>query len=239
MAKALQEWTVTPHSPLTAVGSNVLTVTGDIRMPIGAFPRRMTVVRLNDDRLVIFSAIALDEDEMSQLESYGTPAFMVVPNAHHCMDAKIWKDRYPQLQVIAPEGARTDVEKAVHVDSTRGDFRDPDVVLITVPGTHGHEAALEINGPDGLTLVLNDLVGNIRDASGFRGWLLRVMGFAGDQPKIPMPVKATIVDDQAALRAQLLRWADQPALKRVLVSHGGIIDDQPGRVLRELAETLH
>jgi len=33
--------------------------------------RRMTVVRLNDSRLVVFSAIALDEDEMAALEAYG------------------------------------------------------------------------------------------------------------------------------------------------------------------------
>jgi len=239
MARTHQEWTVLPHGPLTRIDSRVLTVTGDIRMPIGAFPRRMTVVRLRDGGLVIFSAIALDESEMRELESYGTPAFMIVPNAHHCMDAKIWKDRYPQMRVVAPEGARAGVEKAVHVDDVRGDFPDPDVVFMTVPGTHGHEAALEIMDADGMTLVLNDLVGNIREASGFRGWLLRIMGFAGDRPKIPMPVKAAIVDDQAALRAQLLRWADQPNLRRVLVSHGTIIDRHPAGVLRELAETLH
>ena len=56
MAKTLQEWTVLPHSPLTQIGSNVLTVTGDIRMPIGAFPRRMTVVRLAGGRSAIWSA---------------------------------------------------------------------------------------------------------------------------------------------------------------------------------------
>jgi len=33
-------------------------------MPLMDQPRRMTVVRLNDSRLVVFSAIALDEDEM-------------------------------------------------------------------------------------------------------------------------------------------------------------------------------
>ena len=32
-------------------------------------PRRMTVVRLTDSRLVVFSAIALDDDEMAGLEA--------------------------------------------------------------------------------------------------------------------------------------------------------------------------
>ena len=34
----------------------------------------MTVIRLNDSRLVVFSAIGLDEDEMAALEEYGRPA---------------------------------------------------------------------------------------------------------------------------------------------------------------------
>ncbi|MBK6592614.1 MAG: hypothetical protein IPG23_07660 [Burkholderiales bacterium] len=32
------------------------------------------------------------------------------------------------------------------------------------------------------TLILNDVVGNIRNAKSFGGWLLRMAGFAGDEP---------------------------------------------------------
>jgi hypothetical protein len=102
MSRPLQKWKVLPHGKLTAVDENILTVVGEIRMPIGDLPRRMTVVRLGDGRLVIFSAIALGEDEMRVLEDFGVPAFLIVPNAHHRMDANVWKDRYPALQVIAP-----------------------------------------------------------------------------------------------------------------------------------------
>lgn len=40
-------------------------------MPIMDLPRRMTLVRLDDASLAVFSAIALDEDEMSALGAYG------------------------------------------------------------------------------------------------------------------------------------------------------------------------
>ena len=46
----------------------MLTVVGQLSMPVGDFPRRMSVVRLRDGRLVVFSAIALYEDEMKALE---------------------------------------------------------------------------------------------------------------------------------------------------------------------------
>ena len=60
MNKPLERWEVLPHGKLTEVDENILTVTGEIHMPM-KFPRRMTVVRLRDSNLVVFSAIALDE----------------------------------------------------------------------------------------------------------------------------------------------------------------------------------
>src|SRR4029077_7533909 len=119
---------------------------------------RMTVARLNNERLVIYSAIALDEDEMRAIEDFGTPGYLIVPSDHHRIDAKIWKDRYPQLTVITPSGARAKVEEAVAVDATDADFGDSDVNFITVPGTGAREAALELSSATGTTLVLNDIV---------------------------------------------------------------------------------
>jgi hypothetical protein len=191
-----------------------------------------------DSAVTIFSAIALDEAGMREIEDFGTLAFLVVPNDHHRMDAKIWKDRYPNLQVIAPEGSRKKIEEAVPVDATAGDFGDPGVTFVTVPGTEAREAALEVDGADGLTLVLNDIVGNIRGEHGFGGWLLRRMGFAGGDPHVPGPVKLNMVESKAALRAQLLRWAARRSLKRILVSHGEIIEDDPRGALRDLAAAL-
>jgi len=238
MPSTLQQWKVLPHGKLTEVDENILTVVGEIRMPLGELPRRMTIVRLNDRRLVVFSAIALDEDEMDQIEGYGRPTFLVVPNDHHRLDAKIWKERYPAMEVVAPEGSRKKVEQAVPVDTTDPRFGDPNVQFVTVPGTRAHEAALVVRTANGTTLVLNDLVGNIRNPSGFGGWFLRKMGFAGDEPHVPKPVKLAMIDDTAALRAQLLQWAQIDSLKRILVSHGSPIEDQPGKVLRDLADEL-
>jgi hypothetical protein len=238
MPKPFTEWKVLPHGKLTAIEDGILTVVGDIPMPVGDMKRRMTVVRLSDRRLAIFSAVALDEEEMHALEDFGEPAFLIVPNNHHRLDSKIWKDRYPAMQVITPKGAREEVEKVVHVDATSADFGDPDIALITVPGTHEHEAALEVRRPNGTTLVLNDVVGNMRDTSGFGGWLLRMMGFAGDKPHVPFPVKLAMINDKAALAVQLRRWAELPGLKRILVSHGSTIEDDPRGALRDLAVSL-
>jgi hypothetical protein len=95
-----------------------------------------------------------------------------------------------------------------------------------------------IGTPKGTTLVLNDLVGNIRDAVGFGGWLLHLAGFAGAQAQIPKVVKMAVIEDTNALRAQLLQWAQIESLKRILVSHGAPIQEHPQEDLRELAGSL-
>lgn len=227
-----------PHAKPVKIDDNLLTVTGDIHMPLMDLPRRMTVVRLRDARLVVYSAIALNEDEMAALEDWGTPAFLVVPSDKHRLDAKIWKDRYPAMLVVTPHGARTKVEELVTVDTVAPDFKDLDLDFMAVPGTRGHEAALMVRSATGCTLILNDLVGNVRGAKGFGGWLLRRAGFAGDEPHIPSVVKMMVVDDTDALRLQLIEWAAMPTLTRIVVSHGNIIEDNPRQVLRELAASL-
>jgi hypothetical protein len=237
MTRPFQQWKVLPHGKLSEIDEKILTVTGEIHVPM-ELPRRMTVVRLNDSRLVVFSAIALDEGEMARLEAYGRPAFLIVPSDKHRLDAKIWKDRYPAMQVVAPEGARAKIEKIVPVDTCEPSFDDSNVQFVAVPGTRGKEAALVARTPSGTTLVLNDLVGNIRNETGVGGWLLRMAGFAGKRAQIPRVVKMALIKDPTALRAQLLQWAEIESLKRILVSHGSPIEESPHQTLRELARSL-
>jgi hypothetical protein len=238
VTKPFEKWTVLPHGKLVQVDANMLTVVGEIHMPLMDLPRRMTVVRLVDKRLIVFSAIALDDDEMAALEAWGRPAYLIVPSDKHRLDAKTWKDRYPEIQVVAPEGARAKVQETVQVDTVSPMFGDPNVQFVTVPGTRGREAALVVRAPEGTTLVLNDLVGNIRNAAGFGGWLLQLAGFAGTEAQVPKVVKMAIIEDTNALRIQLLQWAEIDSLKCILVSHGSPIEDKPRQVLRDLAGSL-
>ncbi len=64
------------------------------------------------------------------------------------------------------------------------------------------------------------------------------MGFAGDKPHVPGPIKMMFIADKTALAAQLRQWAALPSLKRIIVSHGAIIETDPQGVLRNLAASL-
>lgn len=239
MPQPFKQWTVLPHGKLRQIEENILTVVDTLQMPVVEPQRRMTVIRLNDGRLVIFSAIALDDDEMHALEAWGSPTFLIVPNAHHRMDARPWFERYPSMMVVAPQGARQAVEEVVPVHSVMPQFEDPNLEYIVVPGTRQREVALLHRSPRGATLVLNDVVDNIRGEGGFGGWVLRLAGFAGDDAQVPRVVRAAMVHDKHALRVQLQAWSHIDALRRVLVPHGDPIEDKPRQTLRELAAALH
>ena len=239
MTKPHQDWTVLPHGKLKRIEEDLLTVTGTINMPpLGEVLRRMTIVRLANRRLIVYSAISLDETEMRGLEAYGNPAFLIVPGAIHRLDAKPWKDRYPTLKVIAPAGVRDKVAEVVPVDATQIDFGDPAVRFLTVPGTDEKEAALVVHTARGTTVVLNDLIFDLANRPGFTGWLFEALGMTGSEPRIAWPIKLREVKDKQAVSAQLDRWAELPDLQRVIISHGDIIANGPGAVLKRISAEL-
>jgi hypothetical protein len=81
MAKVFQTWTTLEHEPIQKHGDNLWSVSG--RMPNPSIRRRMTVAKLANGGLVIHNAIALDDASMKELEAFGEPAYLVVPNGFY------------------------------------------------------------------------------------------------------------------------------------------------------------
>ncbi len=238
MPKILEEWTVQPHGELQEIDDGILTVAGEIRMPIGNFPRRMTVIRLSNGRTAIWSAIALDEPAMQRIETLGTPAVMIVPNPGHRLDSRIWKQRYPDIQVLAPPGGLELIEEAVPVDATHDILGDSQASFIIVAGTDDMESAMLVKRASGTTLITNDIIGHVAHPHGIGARIMaRLFHYGVHEPQVPSTIKRYI-KDPAALARQLRRWADTPDLKRIIVSHGDPITDDPAGHLRRISDEL-
>jgi hypothetical protein len=238
MPKFNKEWKVLPHGQVRSIDERIVTVEGDIPMPLGKFPRRMTVVGLSRNRSAIFSAIALQEAGMRRVEEVGKPSFLIVPNGHHRLDAHAWKERYPKLKVICPPGAKESVAEAVPVDSTDDILSDKEVDFVVVEGTGEAEAALVVRREGGTTLIVNDMIANVRHPRGVGAKIIaRLAGFGVKRPRVPRVVKRMMIKDQKILTEQLRAWSKIPELRRIVPSHGEIID-QPAPALRRLAEEL-
>lgn len=239
MADVNETWKVLPHGAVTEVDDGILTVTGELPMPFGRFPRRMTAVRLGDGTIAIYSAVALDAAGMVRIEAMGRPAVLIVPSEHHVMDARSWKQRYPDIRVLAPPGARESVEAAVAVDASEDVLGDPEVRLTVVPGTGEGESALEVRRGGRLTLIVNDVIGNVGPRGGFGArTMLRLMGLGVAGPQVPRTAKFLLIKNKAALAGQFRAWAEAPGLERILVSHGDAIEREPAAALRRLAVSL-
>ena len=234
MTAPFKEWTVLPHGKLTRVNDRIVTVVGDLKMPLLELPRRMTAIRLSTGELAIFSAIALREPDMAELEALGRPGFLIVPSVRHRLDAPGYAQRYPEMTVVAPRAGAEKIAEVVHVDTSTPNFGDNSVRYVEVAA----DSALEVDGDDGLTIIVNDLIGDIHGESGIGGWLLRVMGFAGDDPHVPGPVKLALGKHKTEVAQQFRRWAERDDLRRVIVSHGDSIESDPKGTLRKLAATL-
>jgi hypothetical protein len=232
MARAFRAWTVLPHKPIEKLADNLWRVSGS--MPNRRTQRQMVLARMADGRVVVHNAIALADAELQELEAWGTPSVLVVPNAFHRQDAAIWKDRYPRSTVVAPAPARKAVARVVPVDVTTEDAPgDETVRMLPLDGLPG-EGVLEVRSGAETTLVFCDAVMNMPKLKGFMAWLLAPTG----QVTTPRIVRMMGVKDRKAFSAHLERLADTPGLRRILVGHGRPIEDDPAGALRGVAAQI-
>ena len=236
MAKLHDEWTVLPHGRVEALEPNLLTVVGQIPMPLGNFPRRMTVIGLPRKRTAIFSPIPLNEGSMQRIEELGSPAFLIVPNPSHRLDLRPFHARYPKAKIITASGARKVVAEAAPVSASDAEFGGI-AELVELAGVDRMELAMLVRHRGATSLITNDVIGNVGHPRGHGARILaRLMGF-GPKPRITRPAKWFFIKDKAALAAQFREWAAIDGLKRIVPSHGDVITN-PRTVLLDLAETL-
>jgi hypothetical protein len=199
----------------------------------------MTIIALKGGRSAIWSAIPLREPEMQHVEALGDPAFLIVPGIAHRLDVKPWKRRYPAAKVVCAPGAKEAVEEVVEVDATTDVLEDPTVRLETVPGVGAKEAALLVRRDGRTTLVVNDILANVRHPHGIGANIMaRLLGFGVNHPRMPWISKRMFMEDRRALASAFRAWAKELELTRIVVSHGDVITEAPRAVLARVAAEL-
>jgi len=218
MPKAWTEWKVLPHEKIVAFSDNLLWVRGTL--PGMSLKRVMVVVRLGDGQLLIHNGIALDEPSMTEIERFGTPAYLAVPNGGHRLDAPAYKTRYPALRVFAPRGSRARVEEVMPVDGCYEDFPASDVANFErLNGVNDSEGALIVRSADGVSVVLNDCLFNMDTKRDPLGWFFTTVLGSAPGPRVSRLAKLVFIKDKRALRADFERLAELPGLTRLIVAH--------------------
>lgn len=233
------EWSVLAHDPIQELSENLWRVEG--ALPRFGMRRVMTVVRLGDARLLIHSAIALDEPSMKRLEAWGKPAVLLIPHVRHRMDAPRFKHRYPELRVFAPPAVMDKARAVVTVDGTYADAPlDASASLGLLDGMAGAEGVLTVRSTGGTSVVLNEVVFDLEPPkNALLRSLMNLSGFGPGAVVTPV-VKLESVRDRPKLAAHLERLAAIPDLARLIVSHSRLTEggEAARAALQKAAATL-
>ena len=217
MPACYTEWKVLPHEPVVERSPRLRTVEGVME---SGTRRIMSLVRLDDGRILMHNAIALEDEEMAKIDAWGEVAAILVPNAFHRMDCRIMQARYPKAKVYAPAGAAKAVGKATPVHGGYSDVpQDARVRVLHVPGLKDREGVIEVEEDDGLGVVANDLLLNVPPQGFPMSMLLHPTGTLS----VPGVSRWFIVSDKAAVKGHLQRYVDAD-VKRLVPGHGRIFD---------------
>jgi hypothetical protein len=214
-----------PHcGPLVPLADNLWASEYELRMGPGFYmPVRMTVLRLGDGSLVLWSPGPIQEPLAAEIADLGEVSALVAPNCLHHLYVAAAKERYPQATILAAPGLQ---EKRPDLPIDGGLATPPpswggEVRLLTIAGARRLGEVVALHRPSA-TLLVTDLIFNMGDVRGLlTPWILRTAGVYrrfGQSRLIRL-----LVDDRAAAGdsvRELLSWP----FERVVSAHGAVVD---------------
>lgn len=221
--------TYPPLNVLKPVAEDVWIVDGPA-IPFGAafvkmdFPTRMTVLRLDRDRLFIHSPTPLTATLKDQIDGLGQPAWIIGPNRIHYWWIPEWHAAYPEALVhLAPrsrEQAKGRIDfPARELDEPDGYPWDDTVATLPIHGSYMSEIVFFHRASR--TLILTDLIENFEpEKLGLWARLLARFGGALDPDgSMPRDMRLTYGQDKEAFRhavQTLIAWRPE----RIILAHG-------------------
>ncbi len=221
---------VHPHGPLQQIAGNTWQVTGSLSK--GHVPRNMVVHRMPNGGLWLHSVIALDEKRMAELVALGRPEILVVPSGLHRLDAAVYKERFPPLQVLCPAASRGEVAKKVAVDGICEEVLPArGILVIRADGLKDTELAYVLSAPEGKVLVVTDMLFNLPRLPGIDGWLLHWIGSTGFFG-ITVIGRLFLLKNKRRFAEWLTQMSGMPGLYAISVAHGDAVVGNAGEALR-------
>lgn len=212
---------VLDHGPFVELAPRLWQVTG--RLKRGNMPRNMAVHKLSDGTLMVHSVIALDAKGLAAMARLGQPSVMIVPNGFHRLDAGVWKQKFPDMQVVAPEGARKKVEEKVPCNGTAEALLPARGVKVhKIPGTKDLELCYEVDVDGGKGLLFTDTFFNLEHRPGVDGWLFRILGSTGFFGMTAIG-RLFMLKEKPTFRAWITAMAERQDIMVVTVGHGEAI----------------
>lgn len=212
-----------PPGPLVAVADGLWTVDMPLRVMGAEVGTRMSVIRLKDGRLLLYSPVAMIEALRSQLAAIGEVAAIVCPNAWHHLFAADARAAFPTAKLYGPAELapkRRDLKFDGYLTNVPPPAWEGTALPSRVEGGSLHETAL-FHPPSG-TLLVADLIQNIRAPRGaITRFYLWVGGMTGE-PGAHRFVRWSFRNRTEAAHGirRILKWE----IHRIIPCHGAPIE---------------
>ncbi|RKQ95592.1 DUF4336 domain-containing protein [Maricaulis maris] len=219
----------TDNSTLRCLSDGIWTASGDVVTAAAGFhyPTRMVVIRLDDDRLWVWSPVALNEARKREIDALGLVAHIVAPNSLHHLALSDWQSAYPAARLHGAPGMAAQLPD-LKFDTELTDTADPawagQIDQVVVPGNRITTEVVFYHRSSG-TVIFTDLIQHLPDDwySGWRSWVARWDRMTGPEPAVPGKFRLAFRDRKRA-RAAIDRIFAWPA-RTVLFAHGEPVRD--------------
>jgi hypothetical protein len=219
-------------STLKNIANNLWCVDQDSKFMLFHVGTRMTIVRLENGKLLLHSPVIITPALKQALELLGEVSHIVCPNDFHHLYAKQALSLYPHAQLHGPASLhkkRKDLAfDAVFNEIPHADWHGQ-LIPLSVHGSLMHETVLF--HPSSNTLITSDIVENFVTSPHLltRIWL-KVGGCHG---KISWPrILRLVYLNRTKARASFNTLFELP-FTRVIIAHGDIIEKDAKQKLKE------
>ena len=208
---------------LEAFGSSIYVGNGPVVSFFGfPYSTRMSVVRLSDSSVWVWSPVALTEELASEVEAIGPVHYIVSPNKIHHLFLSDWVDRWPDARLYAPPGLARK-KPSLHFHAELGD--EPadewatEIDQVIFRGSFAMEEVAFFHRPS-KTAIICDLIQRFPESmmSGWKGMLMRMNNLVGKHGSTPREWRASFLrhEPARAARDKVLGWNAE----RLLIAHG-------------------
>jgi hypothetical protein len=209
---------------LIAIDQDIWSVTHPFKVNGAPVSSRMTVIRLQNNRIILHSPVPMSSALKDQINSLGQVIVIIAPNKmHHLFLASAMRD-FPHAMALAAPGLAVKRSEIAGLQTLTADSLNtwaPELEALVFEGMPSVNETIWFHRPS-RSLIVTDLLQWFQgDLSwGMRLWVW-MMGVR-DSMAVPRHVHFLIKDKPAARRSAelLLQWP----FERVIVAHNSVIE---------------
>jgi hypothetical protein len=198
---------------------------------------RMTVIRLDDGRLMLHSPCEIDSRLKQELEEIGTVAFVIAPGNFHYLHVPSAQAAFPDAKTFICPGVERKLPELkydfVLDDDVPAAWAD-EVAQVLIKGSRWMREVAFFHRESG-TLILVDVIENITDRTPRANWQLKFwwkLVFRMWNKARPAPEYQLGWRDKNAARnslREILQWD----FTRVIIAHGDLIEHDAKKVVED------